>query len=101
MALGEPHVLCVDGAWKEIGEWRAPFLCRVGQSTVLCRFLTEARNTYNLDVLGNSGVEQDQAHVRMLDQDGHDDHVADLVLWVFVACTAAVGATQESAQCEI
>jgi hypothetical protein len=25
----ELHLLGVDGAWEEIGEWRTPFLCRV------------------------------------------------------------------------
>jgi hypothetical protein len=30
----ELHLLGVDGAWEEIGEWRTPFLFGSGQSTV-------------------------------------------------------------------
>ena len=95
----ELHLFGVDGAWEEICEWRAPFLCRIGQLIVLCRSLAKSWNTYDLDVLGTAGFEQDQAHVWMLDQDSHDDQVAALVLWVLVACTAAVGAAQEPVRC--
>lgn len=93
--VGELHLLGVHGAWEEIGEWRAPFLCRVDHFMVLWRSLAKSCNTYDLDVLGTAGLEQDQAHVWMLDQDGHDDQVAGLVLWVLVACATAVGAAQE------
>ena len=89
--VGELHLLGVHGAWEEIGEWRAPFLCRVGQLILLCRALADGCYTYDLDVLGTAGLEQDQAHMWMLDQDGHDDQVAGLVLWVLVACATAVG----------
>jgi len=88
----ELHLLGVDGAWEEIGEWRTPFQHRVGQSMVLCRSLAEDQKTYDLDILSTACFEQNQAHVRMLDQNGHDDQVAGLVFWVLVACTAAVGA---------
>lgn len=97
----ELHLFGVDGAWEEIGEWRTPFLCHVGQLAVLCLSLTEGWDTYNLDVLSTAGLEQDQAHVWMLDQYGHDDQVAALVLWVLVACTAAVGPAQEPVQFDI
>lgn len=59
---------------------------------VFDRFLTEGRNTHDPDVLGTAGLEQEKSHVWMFDQDGHDDQVASLVLWVLVACTATVGA---------
>lgn len=57
--------------------------------------LQQGWSTYNLDVLGTAGFEQNQAHVWMLDQNSHDNQVAALVLWVLVACTAAVHAAEE------
>jgi hypothetical protein len=99
--IGKLHLLGIHGAWEKIGEWCAPFLCRVGQSAVLCLSLTEGWDAYDLDVLSTASLEQDQAHVWMLDQDGHDDQVAGLVLWVLIACAAAVGAAKEPVRCEI
>ena len=61
----------------------------------------QGQSTYNLDILSTAGLEQNQAHMWMLDQDSHDDQVTGLVLWVLVACTAAVGASEEPVQCEI
>jgi hypothetical protein len=51
--------------------------------------------TYDLDVFSAASLEKDQSHVRVLDEDCHDDQVASLVLWVLVACSAAVGATEK------
>lgn len=55
--VGELHLLGVHGAWEEIGEWRAPFLCRVGQLILLCRSLAEYCITYDLYVLGTASFE--------------------------------------------
>jgi hypothetical protein len=57
--VGELHLFGVHGAWEEISEWRAPFLCRVDQFMVLCRLDTtsESWDTYDLDVLGTAGLE--------------------------------------------
>lgn len=88
--VGELHLLGVDCSWEQIGEWRTPLLYRVDQFLVVCLSSTEGRNTYNIDILGTARLEQDQAHVWMLDQDSHDDQVAGFVLWILVACTAAI-----------
>jgi hypothetical protein len=51
--------------------------------------------TYDLNVFSAAGLEKNQSHVRVLDEDCHDDQVAGLVFWVLVACSAAVGATEK------
>jgi hypothetical protein len=57
--------------------------------------------TYDLDVFSAASLEKDQSHMRVFDEDCHDDQVAGLVLWVLVACSAAVCATEKPVQCEI
>lgn len=51
--------------------------------------------THDLDIFSATSLEQDQAHVRVLDQHGHDDQVAALILWIRIARTATVGALQK------
>jgi hypothetical protein len=57
--------------------------------------------TYDLDVFSAASLKENQPHVRVLDEDCHDDQVTSLILWVLVACSAAVGATEKPVQCEI
>jgi hypothetical protein len=57
--------------------------------------------TYDLNVFSAAGLEKNQSHVRVLNEDCHDDQVAGLVFWVLVACTAAVCATEKPVKGEM
>lgn len=56
-------------------------------------------DSYDLNILSTACLEEDEAHVMMLDQQDHVGEVTALVLWILTACTAAVGATYEPASC--
>lgn len=64
----------------------APHSCGCVSQTLVPYLRGRSWSTYDLDIFSTSGLEQDQAHVRMLDQNGHDDQVAGLILGVLVAC---------------